>query len=120
MSVNKGKEDPLRPIVGRQLSAVVFVQDYVQLQFDGPGLTAITWPAVVVGNTKYEYGRPGYRDALCERIATIVSSTSVKEGEEIRIDFNDDSVLLISLKPENYSGAEAAIFHNGTEDTWVW
>lgn len=120
MPADKQQTEPLKPIVGRQLSAVVLVQDYVQLQFDGPTLTAITWPVVTVGSSEYEYGRPLYRDMLCERITKVVHSAFVNEGEEIRIDFNDGSVISVSLKPETYSAAEAAIFNDGPENTWVW
>jgi hypothetical protein len=120
VTAGKQNTEPLKPIVGRQLSAVVFVQDYVQLQFDGPSLTAITWPVVTTENTEYAYGQPLYRDILCERITKAVHSASIKEGEEIRINFNDGSVITISLKPDSYSAAEAAIFADGPENTWVW
>jgi hypothetical protein len=36
-------------IIGQQLGAVTFVQDYVQLAFDGPGITALT-PITVVSD----------------------------------------------------------------------
>lgn len=36
----------LQCLIGEQLSAVVFVQDYVQLQFDGYQLTTYTTPLV--------------------------------------------------------------------------
>ena len=36
-------------IIGEQLGAVTFVQDYVQLAFDGPGITALT-PITVVSD----------------------------------------------------------------------
>ena len=31
-------ETTLRQLIGEQLSAVTFVQDYLQLAFDGPGI----------------------------------------------------------------------------------
>ena len=34
-------------IEGEQLSALTFVQDCVELHFDGPRITAITWPLAV-------------------------------------------------------------------------
>src|SRR5690242_9135647 len=58
-------DSPLGPIHGSQLSSVEFVQDYVQLRFDGPCLTAITWPVVTVGQQRFRLETPGYRDALC-------------------------------------------------------
>jgi hypothetical protein len=116
----KASEPPLKTIVGEQLSAVVFVQDYVQLQFDGSVLTAITCPTVSVREIRSEWGMPGYRDMLCERIGKIVRAVSVAEEQEILIEFDDASVISISLKPEDYRAAEAAIFYNGPEEWVVW
>jgi hypothetical protein len=117
---NRSPERALEAIVGGELSAVVFVRDYVQLQFDGAGLTALNLPVIKVGQKTLAFGQPGYRDALCERIGHAVRGACVKENEWILIDFEDGSTLSISLRPDDYSGPEAAIFNNGPEETWVW
>jgi hypothetical protein len=119
-TLDEASENPLEPIIGKQLSAVVFVQDYVQLQFDGSGLTAVTLPTVEVGEKQLAWGMPGYRDLLCERIGKLVTAASVTEGQQIRIEFDDGSRIAISLKDEDYQTAEAAVFHNGPSKTWVW
>lgn len=111
---------PLSMLVDRQLSAVTFVQDYIQLWFDGPCLTAITDPRILTGEIEYGKNTYGYRDALCERIGQVVSESVVIEGKEIRIKFCDGVSLAISLHPEDYYTAEAAIFANGSGETWVW
>jgi hypothetical protein len=49
MQVKQTEEQSLQVIVGAQLSAVTFVQDYVQLHFDGPRLTAFSHPVVRLG-----------------------------------------------------------------------
>jgi hypothetical protein len=46
--------NPLELLEGTQLSSVEFVQDYVQLRFDGPTLTAVTPPRVCVMNQWFE------------------------------------------------------------------
>lgn len=119
-NMNTSIEQPLACIVGEQLSAVVFVQDYVQLQFDGPVITAITVPTVTVAGVTFRWGMPRYRDMLCERIGKIVHAASINEGQEIRIEFDETSSISISLSPESYRAAEAALFHNGPENMWVW
>jgi hypothetical protein len=59
------------------------------------------------------------RDALCDRIGRSVTDGWVREGEEIRICFGDGSSVRISLRPEDYSGPEAAEFIRGS--AWsVW
>jgi hypothetical protein len=116
---NRSTERALESIVGRELSAVVFVRDYIQLQFDGAGLSALNLPMIKVGQQTLAFGEPGYRDALCERIGRAVRSASVEENERILMEFEDGSTLSISLRPDDYSGPEAAIFNNGPEETWV-
>jgi hypothetical protein len=116
---NSMKANALDVLAGQELNAVVFIKDYVQLQFDDSGLTAVTNPAVTTGVNVYGFGSSGYRDALCERIGRTVTKAHLAEEEEIRIDFDDGTAICISLKPEHYIGPEAAIFHHG-EDTWVW
>jgi hypothetical protein len=117
---DSAKGEPLQIIVGNQLSSVEFVQDYVQLRFDGPSLTAITQPRVLIGDVLFEWGSPGYRDALCERIGKIVSAVALIEMQDIKIEFNDGSCVSISLRPADYRAAEAAIFRTEPDNTWVW
>jgi hypothetical protein len=118
--VDKTNQQPLSVIVGSQLSSVEFVQDYLQLRFDGPCLTAVTHPRVRVGNTWFTWGDPWYRNQLCERISSIVHKASVREDQEICLDFDDGSHLSISLRPEDYRAAEAAMFNDGQDGWWVW
>jgi hypothetical protein len=104
-------------LIGCRLNTVQFVLDYVQLFFDGPRhprLTAVTCPKVQMGNTLFEWGSPGYRDALCGCIERIVSTVSVIDKEEFRITFEDGTLITISLKPEDYTAAaEAVIIDTG-------
>lgn len=113
------EQELLRLIAGEQLSAVTFVQDYVQLHFDGPGLTAITWPVVVVEGRRYERPDPGYRDALCSVISRRVTAASIIAGESICITFGTSAVIMVSLKNEDYRGAEAARFDVDSARWWV-
>jgi hypothetical protein len=53
-------------IVGQELTAVEFVQDYLQLRFDGPLLTLFVWPDVFREEGSYAYGEPEFRNVLWE------------------------------------------------------
>jgi hypothetical protein len=110
----------LRILEGTNLSSVEFVQDYVQLRFDGPCLTAITRPRVHVADHSFDWGMAEYRNALCERIGKVVERTSITEKVELTINFEDDSSLSLSLRPEDYRAAEAAIFTYPPHKTYVW
>jgi hypothetical protein len=113
-------EQPLSVLIGRQLSSVEFVQDYLQLRFDGPYLTAVTHPRVRVGPLWWEWGKPEYRDKVCERIGKVVTKAVISEGHEVCLKFDDGACITISLRPDDYRAAEAVIFDNGDQGCWVW
>lgn len=117
--VDRGDHVAIVAVEGAQLSAVTFVQDYIQIHFDGPTVTAITLPTVVVGNRRFVPGSPGYRDALCAQIAKIVSRCFVKPGDRLQVEFSDHSLVLVSLRPEDYEAAEAAIFRDDQTQQWA-
>jgi hypothetical protein len=108
---------PLQRLVGEKLSSVTFVMDYVQLRFDGPLLTAYTGPDVTFGGKVFAWGKPGFRDALCERIGAIVRQAEVVNDDAIRLRFSDGGVISISLKSEDYVGPEAAQLTDSTGDS---
>lgn len=112
--------NPLKVLEGSHLSSVEFVQDYVQLRFDGPTLTAITPPRIRVMNECFEWGKQGYRDALCGRIGKLVCQASTIPEQEIKIEFEDGASISISLNPDDYRTAEAAVFDNPPNPTVVW
>ena len=111
--------NPLEILVGREMSAVSFVRDYLQLHFDGPRLTLITDPVVQVDNVYYRAGMPGYRDALVGLVSKTVRRTSIVEGEAITLEYDDRTRISISLRSNDYQSAEAAVFDTGTS-TWSW
>jgi hypothetical protein len=109
--------DVVRRLIGLELSSVTFVRDYVQLGFDGPILNAVTLPTIQVGQRQYRSGGAGYRDALCGRIGRVVKNASIREDDAFRMDFDDGTELSISLRPQDYTGAEALSF---TDDHGWW
>jgi len=112
----------LAPIVGRRLTAVVFVMDYVQMQFEAPDtvLTAITLPKVTLSQHQFVEGAFGYRDALCGLIGKSVRNASVVEGVELRIELDNGAVLTVSLNSDDARGGEAATFSAGPGELAVW
>jgi len=77
--------DLFAQLVGEQLSSVTFVQDYLQLHFDGPGMN-VTNPLTVESEgqaiTSWE---PGFRDLICSLISQIVRHAECIEGERLTI-----------------------------------
>lgn len=101
-------------LIGKQLSAVVFVMDYLQFQFNGAVLTVLNPICVKVDNKIYQSGDINFRNSLCERISHIVENLLLSE-DRLEINFNDSAAFFISLKDEDYSNAEAINF-NWTEN----
>jgi hypothetical protein len=105
-------------LIGRQLSSVEFVHDYLQLRFDGPCLTTVTRPRVRVGQRWWAWGEPGYRDQVGDRIGQVVTRAVISAGQEVCLEFDDGASITISLSPEDYRPAEAVTFDSGEEGGW--
>jgi hypothetical protein len=118
MPSEQTEEKSLQMLIGEQLSAVTFVQDYLQLHFDGPRLTVFSHPVIRLGDQTFHRGKPGFRDALCSNITKKVTEARVAYGDSLSISFGDGSMIKISLKDEDYSGGEAVNFDAGGNVWW--
>jgi hypothetical protein len=99
-------------LVGRRLSGVTFVMDYVQLQFDPPPtINALTPITVRAGSRTAVSGEEAFRNLLCEQMPKTVISVTLTNGEELSIAFDDASTISISLKKEHYVCPEAINFY---------
>jgi hypothetical protein len=97
-------------ILGEELIAVEFVQDYLQLRFDGPLLTLYAWPHVLLSEFSVAFGEPEYRNALCAQIGEKVEEATLEEGDSLTIKFENDTVLALSLREEDIDSPEAGAF----------
>jgi len=105
---------------GEQLSAVTFVQNYLQLCFDGPCIN-VTNPLTVIASTSTVTSwKPGFRDALCAQIGKVVFSTIFEAGEALVLRFTDNSVVSVSLRPNDYTSAEAIYAYGFKHDGWLF
>jgi hypothetical protein len=113
--------EALERIVGTSLRSVAFVADYVQFDFDGPGLTAYTLPTVSLGSEHLKSEQPGYRDALCRRIGSRVERIEA-DDQHVSVIFEGEAAISISLLDEDYTGPEALQFllnQDRPERIWV-
>jgi hypothetical protein len=74
---------PLKDLIGREISAVAFVRDYVEFHFVGPILRSRANPQVAVGEAVYCFPKPGSRDALCLVIGATVQSLDLDEARHL-------------------------------------
>ena len=94
-------------IIGQELIAVEFVQDFLRLRFDTPLFTLHEWPYVMLTEFSVGYGEPEYRNALCAQIGEQVSKASLEEGESLTIELENGVVLGLSLREEDLDAPEA-------------
>ena len=114
LTVARGKHEKamttdLPRIVGEKLSAVVFVVDYWQLQFDGPLISALTRIEVNADGEQLRDGDDQFRNAICAQIGKVVIDVTMTRSEAFTITFKDGSEISISLKLDDYRGPEAMI-----------
>jgi hypothetical protein len=103
---NPTLQTKIEEIIGRGMSSVEFVQDYVQFRFDGPCLTAITPPVFSTALGVLSRDHAGWRDGLCSAIGIQIASVRVSD-KELRIDFANSCAIAISLRSEDHAGPEA-------------
>ena len=109
----------LRQLIGRSLSSVEFVRDYVQLRFDGPTMTVLTPIEVSVGGRVVKATDQGFKDALCGRISSDVVDTMVEPEACLELRFEDHTVIRVSIDPADYVAPEAVLFGAGGVVWWV-
>jgi len=81
--------DDFQRLVGEQLSAVCFVQDYLQLEFDGYKLTTYTTPLVEnLPNEWLAYEHDQYKNVLCRLIACQIEQVA-SEPDRVLISFQN-------------------------------
>lgn len=103
-------------LLHRQLSAVTFVQDYLQLDFDGKRLTVYAWPAVSLCDSRFTVDDNGYKDALCAFIAKPVTKTTETESE-IVLAFDCGSITIDLVED---LGMEHLVYDDTVSNTWAW
>ena len=106
----------------KELSAITFVRDYIQLHFDGPILNLYVWPNVKSSTFgRFEHNTSGYRDALCGQIGKLVVAAVIDPTNQISLHFDNDTVISISLNREHRIGEEAAMLQDENGRHWnVW
>ncbi|MGW4246962.1 hypothetical protein [Nocardia sp. NPDC004722] len=107
-------------MIDLELASVVFVRDYVQLDFDGPRLSCFVWPTVDIGGASRSLGYAGYRDALCSFISQPVASTEEAVGTGLVLRFAMGAVT-IHPTPDELRGPEIAMISGFADKSWgVW
>jgi len=88
-------------VIGEELVAVEFVEDFLQLRFGTPLFVLYAWPHVLLPDFSVAFGEPEYRNALCSLIGQEVAEASLEEGAALTLEFANGIVLGLSLREED-------------------
>ena len=94
-------------LLGKEISGVAFVRDYVEFHFDGPILRSISDPYVTIGEATYRFSKAGSREALCRVIGSTVESLELVEGEHFEFSTSNGCRIRIALDAANQKHGEA-------------
>ena len=99
-------------LVGEELSGVVFVRDYLQLQFNPPPQINAYSTRIVISSDgrSAAFGEEAFANLAIALIGHFVRQVKVDAQQSFRIVFTSGSEIMISLRPEHYQGAEAVYF----------
>jgi hypothetical protein len=97
-------------LIGRSVSAVCFVMDYVEFHFDGPILRSLSNPTVTFPGNESTFPTPGSRDALCSIIGATVEAIEVEEGTAMLVRLDSGHTITVPLDLGSRIGPEAAHF----------
>ena len=106
-------------LLNEQLSSIEFVQDYLQLHFDGNSLTYYVWPTVTVNSKSYCITEEGYRDAICKLIAQELKEVSFIENRALNLYFsNGDHVSLSLARDASNTEVIEFVYFRGLNSDW--
>jgi hypothetical protein len=111
-------QDLFKSIISEQLSSVVFVQDYLQLCFDGNILTCYAWPNVTIDLVNYTNDKPGYKDALCSIIRKLVLDVRFMEETEVNLYFDNATITLNLTRNDSNKDLVEFAYFNGYDGKW--
>ncbi|WP_116200183.1 hypothetical protein [Amycolatopsis circi] len=117
---------PLQLLVGREVSAVCFVRDYVELHFDGPILRALANPFGLYGCRGWRFPEGQSPVVMRSYIGTVIEHCEVIPHHYLAVDSGEHR-FAVPLDDESRTGPEAAhligVDENGQTDPrrmWIW
>lgn len=111
-------ENVFHTIIDEQLSSVEFVQDYLQLHFDGNTLTFYSWPEVIIENVNYDIGDLLYRNALCQLISQKVTDVLLLEKQQLTIFFHNSMISLNLIRNHSNIGLAELVYFVSVDKDW--
>jgi hypothetical protein len=111
----------LNQLLTEDLSAVTFVRDYLQLQFNPPPIINVySICSVSNGNFRVQFGEPAFANAIIAQIGKQVRSVSQLPTDILVIEFVDGSTIEIPFGEGTFASSEAFEFFGRDHEWGVW
>ncbi|TDU01646.1 hypothetical protein EDD99_0004 [Streptomyces sp. 846.5] len=114
---------PLQILIGREISAVCFVRDYVELHFDGPVLRALANPYGMYGCQNWRFPEGHSTQLMLHYIAKTIDHCAAEPGRYLAVDSGEHR-FAIPLDHHSRPGPEAAHLINpdttSPPNLWIW
>lgn len=111
--------DYFQSLIGEQLSSVEFVQDYLQLHFDGNILTFYSWPIIKLNDRQYDVDDWDYRNKLCSIIGKTVTNVMLDEKVEFEVFIEDATVILPLLRNSSNKDIPEFMYYRDMNKNWL-
>lgn len=113
------KAPSVDPILGKCLSSVDFVRDYLQLRFEGGSvMTLLIWPMIIDGDRITDFGNDDYKEKLAAFVGKELVGGTVVPADHMTLDFGRGRQLTVSLVSEAYEGRPEGIIFKSREAGW--
>lgn len=102
-------------LVGREVNAVCFVMDYVEIHFNGPLIRCIADPELILEDGSWRFPEKGSREKLCCLIGRRLTGVEEDENVSLALRFSPEGQLKIPLSFADRFGGEALHFVPGPD-----
>lgn len=92
-----------KKLIGIELSAIVFVRDYLQIQFDMDIITLNTWPIIKINQINTRFEEDSYKNVLCEFISKKLEKVEYVQNKHLTMFFEQGLELNVDLKDNIYN-----------------
>lgn len=107
----------LNDLVGRAMTSVTFVMDYLQIAFDEQRLTVLTNPELLRRGEELSWNTAGFAHALRQQIGKSLRRADVSD-QRVRLTFEDGVALNIPLEADPPQVEHLILEQNGRR-VWV-
>lgn len=106
------------PLVGLTVDALMFVQDYAQLETERGPVNFMIWPDIIVDGRTWTTADSVYRSLLVMLVGRSFTRVRAHEMADCELGFDNGFLLRFPLAKRD-SVVEGVVFNVG-DNCWIW